>query len=278
LGYIWYHSTEQLNTMAYKFNPFTSNFDAVGAGTPGPAGPQGPTGATGPAGVVAATAPISYNSGTQTVSTSMATSRLLGRTSAGTGVAEEISVGSGLSLSGGTLSSTGSSSTLLYRLNSTVAGANVTSSQSIFGVGVTLDASTVYAFSLSARFNKTAGTTSHNFQLSFGGNATFNNALVHIISEVSNGVTANTGSTSASYSMVGDLVTARSIEFAITNATQTVAFYATGTVSVANGGTFIPQYSLTAAPGGAYTTQIGSFIELTPIGASGSNNSVGTWA
>lgn len=39
--------------------------------TPGPEGPQGPqgaTGPTGPAGVVAATAPLSYNSGTQTVS------------------------------------------------------------------------------------------------------------------------------------------------------------------------------------------------------------------
>lgn len=111
--------------MAYRLNPFTNNFDAVGTGTPGPqgpqgntgatgatgaTGPQGPTGATGPAGVVAATAPISYNSGTQTVSTSMATNRLLGRSSAGTGVAEEISVGSGLSLSGGTLSATGGGS------------------------------------------------------------------------------------------------------------------------------------------------------------------------
>jgi hypothetical protein len=64
--------------------------------------------------VVAATAPISYDSGTQTVSTSMATSRLLGRTSTGTGVAEEISVGSGLSLSSGTLSATLGGTDLSY--------------------------------------------------------------------------------------------------------------------------------------------------------------------
>jgi hypothetical protein len=57
--------------------------------------------------VVAATAPISYNSGTQTVSTSMATGKLLGRSTAGTGVAEEITIGSGLSLSAGTISATG---------------------------------------------------------------------------------------------------------------------------------------------------------------------------
>lgn len=40
----------------------------------------------------------------------MATSRLLGRTTASTGAIEEISVGSGLSLSGGTLSASGGSS------------------------------------------------------------------------------------------------------------------------------------------------------------------------
>ena len=36
-----------------------------------------------------------------------ASARLLGRSSAGTGVAEEISIGTGLSLSAGTLSATG---------------------------------------------------------------------------------------------------------------------------------------------------------------------------
>ena len=51
-----------------------------------------------------------------------------------------------------------------------------------------------------------------------------------------------------------------------------------GTVSIATGGTFIPQYSLSAAPGGAYTTQLGSYFLIYPLGASGSNTSIGTWA
>lgn len=44
-----------------------------------------------------------------TISTSMTTGKLVGRSTAGTGVMEEIAVGSGLSLSGGTLTSSGAS-------------------------------------------------------------------------------------------------------------------------------------------------------------------------
>ena len=55
---------------------------------------------------VGATGPITSSGGTTpTISTSMATNKLIGRSTAGTGVMEEISVGTGLSLSGGTLSS-----------------------------------------------------------------------------------------------------------------------------------------------------------------------------
>lgn len=56
---------------------------------------------------ISATSPITSTGGsTPTISTSMATNKLIGRSSSGTGVMEEISVGTGLSLSGGTLSST----------------------------------------------------------------------------------------------------------------------------------------------------------------------------
>lgn len=57
---------------------------------------------------VSATSPITSTGGTTPViSTSMATNKLLGRSTAGTGVAEEISIGTGLSLTAGTLSNTG---------------------------------------------------------------------------------------------------------------------------------------------------------------------------
>lgn len=57
---------------------------------------------------VTATGPITSSGGTAPViSTSMATNRLLGRSTAGAGVAEEITIGTGLNLSGGTLTATG---------------------------------------------------------------------------------------------------------------------------------------------------------------------------
>jgi hypothetical protein len=57
---------------------------------------------------VTATAPLTSTGGaTPTISTSMATNKLLGRSTAGTGVAEEITIGTGLSLSAGTLSNVG---------------------------------------------------------------------------------------------------------------------------------------------------------------------------
>jgi len=64
---------------------------------------------------VTATSPITSTGGTTPViSTSMATNKLIGRSTAGTGVMEEITIGSGLALSGGTLSSSGSPSNILH--------------------------------------------------------------------------------------------------------------------------------------------------------------------
>jgi hypothetical protein len=69
----------------------------------------------------------------------MATARMLGRTTGATGAAEEISIGSGLSLSAGVLSSTGSGSTNLSLANNT---ANTLDVNSDTGTDVTLPAAT----------------------------------------------------------------------------------------------------------------------------------------
>jgi hypothetical protein len=48
---------------------------------------------------------------------------------------------------------------------------------------------------------------------------------------------------------------------------------------VTTGGTFIPQYSLSAAPGGAYSTLSNSYMLIYPINNTSSGTvNVGTWA
>ena len=174
-----------------------------------------------------------------------------------------------------------SPSMMSYRLDSNLAGGTGTSAQSLFGVGVTLQPSTVYSFQLIAALNKTAGTTSHFFSAGFGGTATFNNFLANsIVDSRQAAPPVNTNSALGAGPYAG--VTNSTASFAYLPASSTAArthylqFY--GTFSIANGGTFIPQYTLSANPGGAYSTLAGSSIAIWPIGAAGANTSVGPWA
>jgi hypothetical protein len=163
-----------------------------------------------------------------------------------------------------------------YRLNSTVVGSNVNTAQSVLGVGVTLSASTVYAFEAMYILIKTAGATAHTIGYGFGGTATVNNASWWAVSSLnaSSAAPINTNVFAGFAQALSNTVFTTSFGVA----TAWTAIRLAGTVSVNAGGTFIPQYTLSAAPGGAYTTQIGSFINIYPIGASGANTSVGTWA
>jgi hypothetical protein len=67
-----------------------------------------------------AVAPLTYNNTTGVYSTSIATGKLVGRTTAGTGVMEEISVGGGLAFSAGTLSNANSFSTGLTNTSNVI--------------------------------------------------------------------------------------------------------------------------------------------------------------
>jgi hypothetical protein len=166
-----------------------------------------------------------------------------------------------------------------YRLNSALVGANATGAQSTFGVGVTLSSSTVYAFEIYYILSKSAGTTSHTISIGYGGTATLNNALIHSVFFGAAQAIPYTGVTGvASVTQVTNTVALTAATGAITAAVFSDTFSTKGTVSVGSGGTFIPQYQLSAAPGGAYSTLAGSYFLIYPIGTSGSNTSVGTWA
>lgn len=164
-----------------------------------------------------------------------------------------------------------------YRLNANLAGANVATAQDVFGVGVTLSASTVYAFDALYFLSKTAGTTSHTIGVGFAGSATINNIIyTGSLPGATTGVTSGVDTTPAS--IFGTTVSNTTMTPANATANNLRVFGIKGTVSINAGGTFIPQYTLSAAPGGAYSTVAGSYFLIYPIGASGSNINVGTWA
>jgi len=164
-----------------------------------------------------------------------------------------------------------------YRLDSNFAGANSTSVQSIFGVGVTLSSSTVYKFQADFQLYKSAGTTSHTVSMLFGGTATIN-SIYYIVSIATGTATQSNFIDTALAEAVVNQATATVINTASSTATLSRYYTMIGMVSINAGGTFIPQYQLSAAPGGAYSTTTNSSILIYPIGAAGANTSVGTWA
>jgi hypothetical protein len=163
-----------------------------------------------------------------------------------------------------------------YRLDTASTGADVSTAQKVFGVGVTLVGSTVYQFEMVFCLVKTAGTTSHTMGLSFGGTATINN-IGYLVRE-----TDGNGSTGTRITTVASIFVASAANTTVTGglsaATQVNTIRAVGTVSIANGGTFIPQYTLSAAPGGAYSTIAGSYFKIAPLAGAGANVNIGTWA
>jgi hypothetical protein len=166
----------------------------------------------------------------------------------------------------------------LYRLNSALAGANATGAQSILGAGVTLVGSTVYQFEALYALSKSAGVTSHTISLLFGGTATINNIAYSVYSQTDTSAWIGIPPSGVlTYGLI-QVATATAITGAQTAAAQFRTTFIKGIVSINAGGTFIPQYSLSAAPGGAYTTAANSYFKISPLGASGSNTSIGSWA
>lgn len=211
--------------------------------------------------------------------TGMGTYSTTGPTLARTTIFSSSNAGSAITLSGTSnvfITSPASRVPQFYELNSTVAGANATGAQSLLGVGVTLSASTVYAFDGMFLLVKTAGTTSHTVATLFGGTATLNNINYTLMY----GYNSASSTSPANGAAINYFSASTAQVFTAAQSTASLYVWANikGIVSVNAGGTFIPQYALSAAPGGAYTTQIGSHFNIYPIGASGSNISVGTWA
>jgi hypothetical protein len=200
------------------------------------------------------------------------------------GIVTSIIAGTGVTVSGSTGQVTINTNQQYYRLNSNYVGNTGTTAQPILGVGVALTSSTTYEFELGFTIQKTSGGTSHNFQFNFGGTYTDGgtsaaaNSYMQMSYVVLDGATA-VGSTSNLWS-TNSIGGAYNIFTASTVANRLLHMNVRGTISVGStgGGTFIPQYTLTANPGAAYSTRTGSWMKISPLGAAGSNISIGNWA
>lgn len=162
-----------------------------------------------------------------------------------------------------------------YRLDSTLAMASSASAQSILGVGVTLSSSTVYQFVAYYAMIKTTTTQSHTWGIGFGGTATLNN-IAYKYSRYFDTAGFNT----LTSNLFGGFVTTASNTTMIgasASATNYQWIELMGVVSINAGGTFIPQITISTT-GPIYTLQGGSYFAIYPVGASGANTSVGTWA
>jgi hypothetical protein len=169
----------------------------------------------------------------------------------------------------------------MFVLGTAYTGTNATGAQSIFGLtnGVTLSSGTTYAFEADITLVKSAGTTSHTISFGFAGSTATLNNILYDIRVIFTSISLNTYIGSSNYQAV---VSNTSSAVVTTGATAVAGLtwngVVKGTVSINAGGTFNPQYTLSAAPGGAYTTQAGSYFLIYPIGVSGANVNIGTWS
>jgi hypothetical protein len=217
-----------------------------------------------------------FNAATSTASSISTTVLTVGGTVTGTfGVGQVIS-GTGIASGTRIISlGTGTGGAGTYNLNNsqTVSSTAIHSAR-----GVNLSASTVYAFEAIYMLNRTAGAaSSHSIALGFGGTATINNIAYFVTSGASssgfNQVTNNTNFTTGAITQT----TATTVSPNYTgNVYEPIQIR--GTVSINAAGSFVPLQQTSAAPGtNGYSSAIGTYFYIYPIGASGSNLSIGNW-
>ena len=167
----------------------------------------------------------------------------------------------------------------MFVLSTDYVGLNSSSAQTLLGLssGVTLSSNTAYAFEIVAPLSKSSGTTAHTVGLLFAGTATISRIGYYNFNTSSS---SSTLTTNIGMNMLYSTSTASTVFTGSGMATNpaVVEIRVTGTVTVNVGGTFLPQYICSSAPGGSYTTANGAYMIIYPIGTGTANVSIGTWA
>lgn len=154
---------------------------------------------------------------------------------------------------------------LITTLLADSAGSNVNTVQSVFEAAqdaILLLKDSLYEFEAEYRITRTAGTTSHTTALLFGGTATFDSFDYLAM------VTNPTGNVLANVQQIwGAAATAVTITAANTSATENLLIRLNGRLRTNAGGTIIPQFQFSAAPGGAPTIRANSSFRAWKVGS-----------
>lgn len=163
---------------------------------------------------------------------------------------------------------------------STITYSNASGTVAIFTgtTSVTLKASTYYMFDAFYMLTKSAGSTSHNFSLLYGGTATLFSFLSYGYG-ISSGTTSGFTYDTTPNSFITNSTAAMAVRIGLTTQ-ATLGIRVVGMARVNAGGTFIPQLNLSVAPGGSWVLQPNSYFRIAPVGsaASGANINIGGWA
>lgn len=156
-------------------------------------------------------------------------------------------------------------------------GSDVNTAQAVFDAAqdaVTLVADTTYEFEALYFITRAAGTTSHTTAVLFGGTATLD--AIGYNAMVSNPTGNIIGAVSAIW---GAAATALVLTAANTSATENLRIHLKGLIRTNAGGTFIPQFQYSAAPGGDPTIKANSWFLLRRLGTDGVvSGPSGAWA
>ncbi len=160
-------------------------------------------------------------------------------------------------------------------LASDFTGTDVNTAQPIFSTlqdTLLLTASTTYEFEAFYYISRSAGTTSHTSGVLFGGTASF--ISIDYLAQVTN----PTGNALANVQqIVASAATLVTLTAANTSATENIIIWLRGTMRLTAGGTIIPQFQFSAAPGGLPTFKRNSFFRCWPIGTNGVA-AIGNWS
>jgi hypothetical protein len=155
-------------------------------------------------------------------------------------------------------------------LTANVAYTNNTATQNWFTTAGSATVAAATAYRMRGQFRMTNGTVSHSVAFIFGGTATLTS--IAYFSIASSGP-VNTADANQSSKMVDTAASTNVITTVTTAGTQV---FIDGIVRINAGGTFIPQFAFSAAPG-AGSLLAGTFFELVPIG-SNTVTQVGAWS